>query len=150
MSASSKPFKSSATTQVHLIVLIHGLYGNPTNLGVVKEELERASRLAQEYGSDGPDKKGKGKARVRAPARADTDIDNDGEEDEDQVEAQLLPPPSPLGGSTSWHRGGRVMRTRVLVLKSFQGSRTWDGIDINAHRAAREVCDRSIARSALG
>ncbi|RZA16200.1 MAG: hypothetical protein EOP10_25030, partial [Proteobacteria bacterium] len=28
---------------VHLIVLIHGLYGNPDNLAVVKEELERAA-----------------------------------------------------------------------------------------------------------
>lgn len=92
---------------VHLIVLIHGLYGNPGNLAVVKEELERAAASA---------------------TSAIGDSVEDGQ-DEDEVETQLLLPSS---------RSGSVP-ARILVLKSFQGSHTWDGIDVNAHRAAREV-----------
>lgn len=63
---------------VHLIILVHGLYGNPANLSVVQSELEIAA-----------------------------------------IDAK----PSIV----------------VYALASFTGSRTWDGVDVNAHRAAQEV-----------
>jgi pimeloyl-ACP methyl ester carboxylesterase len=67
---------------VHLVVLIHGLYGSPANLSVIKEEIINA-------GADQPG-------------------------------------PSPP-------------EIVVLVCKSFSGSHTWDGIDVNAFRASKEI-----------
>lgn len=100
------------TRGVHLIVLVHGLYGNPDNLKVVKEELERASR--HEAGS----------------------CHQDGEEDE--VEALLDPSSSSSSSSLTRSRRSRL-ETKILVCKSFTGSHTWDGIDVNAHKAAGEI-----------
>lgn len=96
--------------RVHLIVLIHGLYGNPTNLAVVKEELERA------YSRD--------------------------RKDEEEVENLL----DSTSSSCSKSKYGRDdLELRVLVCKSFTGSHTWDGIDVNTHKAAGEV-DAEIER----
>ena len=94
--------------RVHLIVLIHGLYGNPNNLAVVKEELERADRR------------------------------NRGDEDEDEVEDLL-----DLSPTTTTIENG--LELKILICKSFTGSHTWDGIDVNAHKAAGEV-DSEIER----
>ena len=88
--------------RVHLIVLFHGLYGNPDNLAVVKEELERADRR------------------------------NRGDEDEDEVEDLL-----DLSPTTTTIENG--LELKILICKSFTGSHTWDGIDVNAHKAAGEV-----------
>jgi hypothetical protein len=106
------------TRGVHLIVLIHGLYGNPDNLKVVKEELERASG----HGSS-----------------SDVSRDQDGEEDE--VENLLDPSSSASSSSSSSSSQSRKveLETRILVCKSFTGSHTWDGIDVNAHKAAGEI-----------
>jgi hypothetical protein len=90
---------TKATERVHLIVLIHGLYGNPNNLAVVKEELERANSR----------------------------------DDEEEVEDLL----DPTSSSSSKSRSD--LQLQVLVCKSFTGSHTWDGIDVNGHRAAGEV-----------
>ena len=65
---------------VHLIVLIHGLYGTPDNFAVLAAELPRAS---------------------------------------DDLQPKL-----PIV---------------VYITTSFTGSKTWDGVDVNAHRAAEEV-----------
>lgn len=94
--------------RVHLIVLIHGLYGNPNNLAVVKEELERADRR------------------------------NRGDEDEDEVEDLL-----DLSPTTTTIENG--LELKILICKSFTGSHTWDGIDVNAHKAAGEL-DAEIER----
>jgi hypothetical protein len=90
--------------RVHLIVLIHGLYGNPNNLAVVKEELERAYKREQE--------------------------------DEEEVE-DLLDTTSSSSSSSTTNKG--ELELQVLVCKSFTGSHTWDGIDVNGHKAAGEV-----------
>lgn len=104
------------TRGVHLIVLIHGLYGNPDNLAVVKEELERA-------------------------ATYDTRSNYQAVE-EDEVE-DLLDPSSSSSSSTRSSRNKDKdkdgLELKILVCKSFTGSHTWDGIDINAHRAAGEI-----------
>ncbi len=65
---------------VHLIILIHGLYGSPLNLAVVRSELEEVGRHSE------------------------------------------LP-------------------IAIYSATSFSGSHTWDGIDVNAHRTAKEVRD---------
>jgi hypothetical protein len=108
------------TRRVHLIVLIHGLYGNPDNLAVVKEELERASR----HGTS-------------------TDASRYQDAEEDEVEDLLDHRPSSSSSSSparsrrSTNRDG--LETKILVCKSFTGSHTWDGIDVNAHKAAGEI-----------
>jgi hypothetical protein len=107
------------TRRVHLIVLIHGLYGNPDNLAVVKEELERASR----HGTS-------------------TDASRYQDEEADEIEDLLEL--SSSASSSSLARSRRStnrdeLETRILVCKSFTGSHTWDGIDVNAHKAAGEI-----------
>jgi len=113
------------TRRVHLIVLIHGLYGNPDNLAVVKDELERASR----HGASS-------KYQDR---------------EEDEVEDLLDHSSSASSSSSSSTRSRRNKRmdrleTKILVCKSFTGSHTWDGIDVNAHKAANEI-DATIKES---
>jgi hypothetical protein len=102
------------TRGVHLIVLIHGLYGNPDNLKVVKEELERAS--------------GHGRS---------SDVSKYQEREEDEVE-DLLDSSSLASSSSTRSRRSRL-EVKILVCKSFTGSHTWDGIDVNAHKAAGEI-----------
>ena len=63
---------------IHLIVLIHGLYGIVDNLAIIRSELEENGR----------------------------DLDS---------------------------------HIVTYITTSFTGSHTWDGIDVNAHRAAKEV-----------
>jgi hypothetical protein len=89
--------------QVHLILLIHGLYGSPANLAVIKEEVIRAARSGSRSTNSGP---------------SGDDEDGHGPDQSDVV---------------------------VLVATSFKGSHTWDGIDVNAHRASIEI-DQEIER----
>jgi len=102
------------TRGVHLIVLIHGLYGNPDNLKVVKEELERVSR--HETSSRYQDR------------------------EEDEVEALLESSSSASLPSSTRSRRSKL-EIKILVCKSFTGSHTWDGIDVNAHKASGEIDD---------
>jgi hypothetical protein len=111
------------TRGVHLIVLIHGLYGNPDNLKVVKEELERAS--------------GHGTSSDASRYQVE----------ENEVEDLLDPSSSASSSSSSSSSQSRrnerkvELETRILVCQSFTGSHTWDGIDVNAHKAAGEIDD---------
>lgn len=117
---------------VHLVLLIHGLYGSPQNLDVVKEEL-----LAADLGSHCFAPLGSG-------SRNPEDDSHHYREDEDE-EAEVL---SELGFGES-HKGTSQGSTRLevipLVATSFTWARTWDGVDVNAHRAAEEV-DAEIER----
>ena len=72
---------------VHLIILIHGLYGTPVNLAVVQSELKLAAENSY-----------------------------------------------------------RSLPAVSYVTQSFTGSHTWDGIDVNAHRAAKEVRKMKLCR----
>ena len=99
--------------------MIHGLYGNPDNLKVVKEELEQAS--------------GHGTS-------SDVSRFRDGEEDE--VEDLLDPSSSASSSSSTRSRRSKNrngLEVNILVCKSFTGSHTWDGVDVNAHKAAGEI-----------
>jgi hypothetical protein len=139
--------KHSATEGhgIHLIVLIHGLYGNPDNLAVVKEEIERAGSSASTSTSpsitgfkspSSSDRKGKGKGRTKA---LEACIEEEGECD---IVEDILDRGDTEPGSKSTRPG---LDVRVFVCKSFTGSHTWDGIDVNAHRASREI-DQEIKR----
>ena len=105
------------TRGVHLVVLIHGLYGNPDNLKVVKEELERSS------GHD-----------------TDSDVSRCQDGEEDEVEALLESSSSASLPSSTRSRRSKL-EIKILVCKSFTGSHTWDGIDVNAHKASGEIDD---------
>ena len=111
---------TSPNAGVHLVVLIHGLYGSPANLAVVNEEVHRAASTssisqAEQAGPSSPYDGGY--------AESETEVD------------QLLSEPGPLD-SSSLVPGPEVV---TLLVNSFTGSHTWDGIDINAHRARREL-----------
>jgi hypothetical protein len=70
----------SAPTDVHLVLLLHGLYGSSANLWCLEEEIERA-HAASDCG----------------------------------------------------------LELHILNAREYGGALTWDGIDVNAHRVAREV-----------
>ena len=70
---------------IHLVVLLHGLYGSPSNLAVPAEEIANASSSSR------------------------------------------LP-------------------VHVFLPAGYEGAHTWDGIDVNARRVAREVRVAGIAR----
>jgi hypothetical protein len=114
---------------VHLVLLIHGLYGSPQNLDVVKEEL-----LAADLGPDCFDP-------LDIAFKSTEDDSHRDREDEAEVLSELG-----LGGS---HKGTLQGSPRLevvpLVATGFTWSRTWDGVDVNAHRAAEEV-DAEIER----
>jgi hypothetical protein len=131
---------------VHLIVLIHGLYGNPDNLAVVKEELERAASgssasapsSSSSTGASTVDRKGKGKAKGTEEEEYDLvdvedilDLDEPTLENDNNHQAR--------DGDGDGDESGNGLEVRILVCKSFTGSHTWDGIDINAHRASKEI-----------
>ncbi|ORX36237.1 putative serine esterase-domain-containing protein [Kockovaella imperatae] len=85
---------------IHLVVIIHGLYGSPANLRTIDEEVRRAAEEA-------------------------TDISS-------SCQNQSSEEPDPA-------RSKQGLRTVTLLLKSFTGSHTWDGIDVNAHKAKDEI-----------
>lgn len=89
--------------RVHLVLLIHGLYGSPANLAVVREEVIRAARSGLNSTQSG--------------------LSGDHEDGSGTDESDVV----------------------VLVATSFTGSHTWDGIDVNAHRASVEI-DQEIER----
>ncbi len=75
---------SAPPTDVHLVLLLHGLYGSSANLWCLEEEIEHA-HAASDCG----------------------------------------------------------LELHVLNAREYGGALTWDGIDVNAHRVAREVNARS-------
>ena len=87
-------------TSVHLAILIHGLYGSPTNLVALRDELTAAHSSLQS---------------------------------------------SPRIPESSSSESPRPLELVVLRPKSFTGGRTYDGIDICAHRSAAEV-DQEVRR----
>ncbi|KAL7419947.1 hypothetical protein Q5752_005866 [Cryptotrichosporon argae] len=81
---------------VHLVFLLHGLFGSPANLGALVSALERTHTAAESRGEGGVDDSDEG-------------------------------------------TGNAGLELRVLLAKSYVGGRTWDGIDVNAWRAADEL-----------
>ena len=116
-------------TPVHLVILIHGLYGSPTNLAVVHEELLEA-----------------GESKVSlSESQSQVDIDSGSEfevETHLNNDEQSGRPGGPGGRGQSRGHGLEVVG---YLVNSFTGSMTWDGIDVNAYRASKEV-DAEIER----
>ena len=105
---------SSSRTPVHLILLVHGLYGSPANLKTILEEVHRAAANLDEHDLPSQDK--------------------DGEYDETASEISV---DEQINGP----RGSTDLKVVTYASCSFTGSHTWDGTDVNAHRAAKEVDD---------
>lgn len=97
---------------VHLILLIHGLYGSPKNLSVTAEELHNAALPSSSSSTH------------VAPSSSSYDHDHQSAGEQGDPERDEVV---------------------VHIAKSFTGSHTWDGIDVNAERAAREL-DTEIER----
>ena len=93
---------------IHLILLIHGLYGSPKNLSVTAEELHKA---ALSNGSNAS-------SNLSTSTSASTSI-----ADEDNIDEGI----------------DEKDEVVVHIAKSFTGSHTWDGVDVNAERAAKEL-----------
>jgi len=92
---------------VHLILLIHGLYGSPKNLSTTAEELHKAALAGSgRYESSS--------TSLQAKTEAEPELEgSDRQLEQDEVV--------------------------VHIAKSFTGSHTWDGIDVNAEKAAKEL-----------
>ncbi|WVR04162.1 hypothetical protein IAU60_001161 [Kwoniella sp. DSM 27419] len=108
---------------VHLIILIHGLYGSTLNLAAVEQEL---LALAGSTGSQQGDS-------------ADTS---------NRVEVAKRPPGIPQSAASSSEatdRPKKSLETVVYLPRCIKGARTWDGVDVCAQRIAEEV-DKEIER----
>ncbi|KAK8861217.1 hypothetical protein IAR55_002036 [Kwoniella newhampshirensis] len=112
---------------VHLIIVIHGLYGSTLNLSVVEEELMRAGGEVEQGAEAGNRKRGAPSSTLSHVHGRDRRRYQGGEEE---------------GGREEGEGGGETV---VYLAQSIKGSRTWDGIDVCAHRIAEEV-DKEIER----
>jgi hypothetical protein len=109
------------TKPIHLVILIHGLFGSPANVATVAEELY-AVHGSIDTAAD--------------PQTRGSDADAAG------VEVST----SQAGGEryrevVAPSSGGRDRKDELVVYacNSFGFGHTWDGIDVNAQRAADEV-----------
>ena len=124
-------------TKVHLIILIHGLYGSPANVAVIGEEVHKAAAPSSsplvsaplEPSSSAPN----GAASFSTPRLRKWNAKGKGKERDYGVAS---------GGEEDNLSDLEVV---TYALKSFTGSKSWDGIDVNGHRAAKELGDE-IAR----
>jgi hypothetical protein len=98
----SEPVEAEEETRpdVHLVLLLHGLYGSPSNLWCLEEEIRAPCQSRKPEGGD-----------------------------EDGASAVPATPSSDDGH----------LETVVLNARSYIGAQTWDGIDVNAQRVAKEV-----------
>ncbi|WVF66937.1 hypothetical protein IAT40_001680 [Kwoniella sp. CBS 6097] len=105
---------------VHLVVLIHGLYGSTINLSAVEQELLSLATSKPPVGSSDSD-----------VSRASTSSSAGSAQTSEQKRARRF--------------GGDGVETVVYLPKGIKGARTWDGIDVCAQRIADEV-DSEIER----
>ncbi|WVQ94679.1 hypothetical protein IAU59_001759 [Kwoniella sp. CBS 9459] len=101
---------------VHLVILIHGLYGSTLNLSAVEQEL---LSLATSNGSTSR------KSSLEQEPRSSTST---GKTSSDRL-----------------RREEDGVETVVYLPKGIKGARTWDGIDVCAQRISEEV-DKEIER----
>ncbi|WWC67845.1 uncharacterized protein I206_101762 [Kwoniella pini CBS 10737] len=103
--------------RVHLVVLIHGLWGSPAHLAVAKEELEKAwsgQKLSQD---------------VSGPPEDPTII------------TELSSPLSPSNGNDSKTKGSNPEDGQLVIMIAggMTSQLTYDGIDVCASRVAYEI-----------
>lgn len=115
---------SSARQDVHLVLLLHGLYGAPANLWCLEEEVAAAGARARETAA--------GAAGAGAAAAADSA----------PASHHLSAAPTQSGAKgVDDPAADRALQIAVLNARSYEHARTWDGIDVNAHRVGEEVSD---------
>ncbi|AFR95193.2 lipid particle protein [Cryptococcus neoformans] len=121
-------------TKVHLVLLIHGLWGCPAHLRVAKEELEAAWVAAHP-------------AQVHA-VRADADSQVSGPAEDPVITKTLKVSPSPSSSSShaQSHAGleedGDGEELVIMIAGGMTSQLTYDGIDVCASRVAWEVDEK--------
>ncbi|OCF40927.1 lipid particle protein [Kwoniella heveanensis CBS 569] len=130
---------SSGSGSVHLVVLIHGLWGSPAHLAVAKEELEKAWLDAH----------GKGKPTSGSAGKEAEDIE--GPAEDPIVTSRLTKSNSENGNLSANGRGprdaanlGEEDELVIMIAGGMTSQLTYDGVDVCASRVAYEV-DRKIA-----
>jgi hypothetical protein len=117
----------------HLVVLIHGLFGSTSNLEALAEELVAAA-AAQTGGDAGAESDSSLDAATRT-----SELPNGAEE----TVAPKFTDTSQSGRDSASTRKGRATTESPQVVvyncNSFGWGHTWDGVDVNAERAAEEV-----------
>lgn len=140
---------SDSSKPVHLVILIHGLFGSSANVATVAEELYHIHRGSSSRASASPgdlsttDSIKDGKEDAEGGV-LEEETENGGmryrEDQETPIEADTGS--GEAGGTASLGSDGEGRREEELVVyscNSFGFGHTWDGIDINAQRAAKEV-----------
>ncbi|OCF40533.1 hypothetical protein I317_05624 [Kwoniella heveanensis CBS 569] len=107
---------------VHLVILIHGLYGSTLNLSAVEQELLSLAATSESASSSPTEPRTSTSSSVGSGT---TSQQREG------------------GSSRIPARDG--VETIVYLPKGIKGARTWDGIDVCAQRIAEEV-DKEIER----
>lgn len=113
---------SAKPTPVHLIIVIHGLYGSTLNLKVVEEELIRAG------------------GEVERGAEADND---GGPPTSSKTSTGHGVGGAAIQGDLEGKGSKTGTETVVYLAQSIKGTRTWDGIDVCSHRITEEVSERA-------
>ncbi|WRT64856.1 uncharacterized protein IL334_001792 [Kwoniella shivajii] len=115
-------------SSVHLVVLIHGLWGSPTHLAVAKEELEKAWLAHKDHGSEtnktqdvsGPDEDPTITTKLSSNSvegQVGKERTKEDDEEEKDVEPELV----------------------IMIAGGMTSQLTYDGIDVCASRVAYEV-----------
>lgn len=124
-----RPRSMPSPTKVHLVLLIHGLWGCPAHLRVAKEELEAAWVAAHP-------------AQVHA-VRADADSQVSGPAEDPVITKTLKVSPSPSSSHAQSHTGveedGDEEELVIMIAGGMTSQLTYDGIDVCASRVAWEV-----------
>lgn len=136
-STSSKPknptrSKNESLKPIHLVILIHGLFGSPANVATVSEELYRV------HGSINTTEE----VSEREGDEVGVEVQNDGE-----TGADIYREVGGVKGKEKILGSGKDRKDELVVYccNSFGFGHTWDGIDVNAQRAAKEVSSSHIS-----
>lgn len=121
--APRRPMPSPA--KVHLVLLIHGLWGCPAHLRVAKEELEAAWVAAHP-------------AQVHA-VRADADSQVSGPAEDPVITKTLKVSPPHSQTHAGLKEDGDGEELVIMIAGGMTSQLTYDGIDVCASRVAWEV-----------
>lgn len=123
------PRSMPSPAKVHLVLLIHGLWGCPAHLRVAKEELEAAWVAAHP-------------AQVHA-VRADADSQVSGPAEDPVITKTLKVSPPHSQSHAQSHTGleedGDGEELVIMIAGGMTSQLTYDGIDVCASRVAWEV-----------
>ena len=165
-----------AREKTHLVILIHGLFGSTSNLDVLAEELVAAAAGTSRPYRDAPSTPAASPSSTLAPSRSsvlkaqgtaasdlatpvggraqDSSVTEASSTELRNGAEELLVPERPASGKESSESGGEGAKdsgtkrqVAVYNCNSFGWGHTWDGVDVNAERAADEVRPYYLAQS---